>query len=61
MTADVRDSLREQPNDEENEVDIVEWRRRKDGNFYVKFDIVHEAEGCEKMFDGQELLGGLVG
>ncbi len=24
----------------------------------VKFGIVQEAEGCEKMLDGQELLGG---
>ena len=28
---------------------------------YVRLGIVHEAEGCEKMLDGQELLGGRVG
>ena len=43
--------------DEENEVNIVECFR-KNGN--VRFGLVQEAEGCEKMLDGQELLGGFV-
>ena len=57
----LKDALREKLDDEENEVNIVECRRKKNGNFYVKFGLVHEAEGCEKMLDGQELLGGRVG
>ena len=44
--------------DEENEVNIVECFR-KNGN--VRFGLVQEAEGCEKMLDGQKLLGGRVG
>ena len=58
--ADVKDALREQLDDEENEVNIAECRR-ENGRVYVRFGIVHEAEGCEKMLDGQQLLGGRVG
>ena len=43
--------------DEENEVNIVECFRK---NRNVRFGLVQEAEGCEKMLDGQELLGGFV-
>ena len=57
----LKDALREKLDDDENEVNIVECRRKKNGNFYVKFGIVHEAEGCEKMLNGQELLGRRVG
>ena len=59
--ADVKDTLREQLDDEENEVNIAECRRKENGRVYVRFGIVHEAEGCEKMLDGQELLGGRFG
>ena len=52
--------MHEKLHDDENEVNIVECRRKKNVIFYVKFGIVHEAEGCEKMLDGQELLGGRV-
>ena len=58
----LKDALHEKlDDDDENEVNIVECRRKKNGIFYVKFGLVHEAEGCEKMLDGQELLGGRVG
>ena len=57
--ADVKDALREQLDDEENEVNIAECRRKENGRVYVRFGI--EAEGCEKMLEGQELLGGGVG
>ena len=55
----LKDALREKLDDEENVGNIVECRRKKeDGLFYVRSGIVHEAEGYEKMLDGQELLGG---
>lgn len=58
----LKDALREKLDYEENEVNIVEcFRKKENGFFYVRFGIVHEAEGCEKMLDGQELLGGRVG
>ena len=57
----LKDALHEKLDGDENEVNIVECRRKKNGNFYVKFGLVHEAEGCEKMLDGQDLLGGRVG
>ena len=55
----LKDALREKLDDEENEVNIVECFRRKNGNFYVRFGL--EAEGCEKILDGQKLLGGRAG
>ena len=57
----LEDALHEKLDDEENEVNIAECFRKDNGNFYVRFGLVQEAEGCEKMLDGQELLGGRVG
>ena len=55
----LKDALREKL-DDENEVNIVECRRKKeDGFFYVKFGLVQEAEGCEKMLDGREVVDAL--
>ena len=58
---DVKQALREKLDDDGNEINIVDCFRKENGRFYVKFGIVHEAEGCEKILDGQELLGGRVG
>ena len=59
--ADVKEALHEQLDDEENEVDIAECRRKENERVYVKFGIVHEAEGCKKMLDGRELLVDVLG
>ena len=32
---------------------------KEDGLFYVKFGLVQEAEGCEKMLDGRESVDAL--
>ena len=55
----LEDALHEKLDEEENEVNIVECFR-KNGNFHVKFGLVQEAEGCEKMLDGRQLLGGRI-
>ena len=57
----MKQALREKLDEEENEVNVVECFRRGNGRFYVKFEIVHEAKGCARMLDGQELLDGNVG
>ena len=56
----LKDALHEKLDDEENEVNIVGCFGRE-GKFYVRFGLVQEAEGCEKMLDGQNLLGGRAG
>lgn len=56
----MKQALREKLDEEENEVNVVECFRRGNGRFCVKFEIVHEAEGCARMLDGQELLRGRV-
>ena len=57
----LEEALHEKLDEEENEVNIVQCFRKDNENFYVRFGLVQEAEGCEKMLDGQKLLEENVG
>ena len=57
----LKGALHEKLDEGENEVNIVQCFRKDNGNFYVRFGLVQEAEGCEKMLDGQKLLEENVG
>ena len=58
----LKEAIREKLDNDENKVNFIRCLRKKEnGFFHVKFGIVQEAEGCEKMLDGQELLGGRIG
>ena len=59
--ADVKDALREQLDDEENEVNIAECRRKENGRVYVRFGMYTRLRDARRCSTAKSCLVDVLG